>query len=249
MNRKEYIRGLGLGILITAVIFTFFKPETKSMTEEEIIQYAVSLGYEKVEKQEKEPISNLDDIKSQAMGTLTPTPEPTNMPTLTPTTEPTNTPEPTATPTPKPTSTPVPTAIPTLKPTSTPVPTYTPTPKPTSTPVPTSTPTPKLTSTPVPTSTSTSKPTSTPKPTESPDVTPTPNAVQTGELYTLVVEDGMTATAVAKVLAEAGVIEDDAEFVLYLRRQKLTHYIISASYQIPYGASFEEIAKAITKAR
>lgn len=217
MNRKEYVRGLGLGILITAVVFTFFKPEQKSMTEEEIIQYAISLGYEKVENQEKEPISNLDDIKSQAMGTLTPT--------LTPTPEPTNTPVPTSTPTPKPTSTPVPTSTPTPKPTSTPKPTKAPDITPSSEPTATLVPTKKLT------------------------VMPTPNAVQTGEMYTLVVEDGMTATSVAKVLAEAGVIEDDAEFILYLRRQKLTHYIISASYQIPYGASFEEIAKAITKAR
>ena len=37
MKRKEYIRGLGFGILITAAVFSFIKPETKSMTEEEII--------------------------------------------------------------------------------------------------------------------------------------------------------------------------------------------------------------------
>ena len=228
MNRKEYVRGLGLGILITAVVFTFFKPETKSMTEEEIIQYAVSLGYEKVEKQEKEPISNLDDIKSQAMGTLTPTPEPTSTPTLT------------LTPTLELTNTPIPTVTPTLKPTNTPVPTATPTPKPTNTPVPTATPTPKPTNTPVPTVTLT------PKPTKKLTVTPRPTEVQSGEMYTLVVADGMTATAVAKVLADDGVIEDDAEFVLYMRRQKLTHYILTGSYQIPYGASFEEIAEAIT---
>lgn len=203
MNRKEYVRGLGLGILITAVVFTFFKPETKSMTEEEIIKYAVSLGYEKVEKQEKEPISNLDDIKSQAMGTGTPTPESTS----TPTPAPTNTPTPTLTSTPKPTSTP--------------------TPKPTKAPD-------------VPQA---SEPTATPNV----SVTPELEVGQTEKTYTLVVTDGMTATAVAKVLVDDGVIEDDMALVLYLRRQKLTHYILSGSHQIPYGASFEEIADIITR--
>ena len=243
MNRKEYVRGLGLGILITAVIFTFFKPETKSMTEEEIIQYAVSLGYEKVEKQEKDPISNLDDIKSQAMGTGTPTPTLTPVPTLTLTPEPTNAPTPTLTPTPEPTSTPTPTLTPTPKPTNTPMPmpTSTPTPKPTSTP--TLTPTPKPTE--VPDVTPTSEPTAAPEV----SVTPAPDAAQTETMYTLVVTDGMTATAVAKVLADNGVIEDDMAFVLYLRRQKLTHYILTGSYQIPYGASFKEIATAITIAQ
>ena len=241
MNRKEYVRGLGFGILITAVVFTFFKPETKSMTEEEIIKYAVSLGYEKVEEQKKDPISNLDDIKSQALGTGTPTP------TLTPTPESTNTPTPTLTSTPEPTSTPTPTLAPTPKPTSTPTPTLTPTPKPTSTSKPTLTPTQKPTNTPtkapdvIPTS----------EPTDMPEVsvTLTPDAVQTGKMYKLVVKNGMTASAVAKVLKDDGVIEDDTEFVLYLRRQNLTHYIITGSYQIPYDASFEEIAKAITKGR
>ena len=237
MNRKEYVRGLGLGILITAVVFTFFKPETKSMTEEEIIKYAVSLGYEKVEKQEKEPISNLDDIKSQAMGTGTPTPESTS----TPTPAPTNTPTPTLTSTPKPTSTPMPTSTPTPKPTSTPTPTLTPTPKPTSTPTPTLTPTPKPTKAPdVPQA---SEPTATPNV----SVTPELEVGQTEKTYTLVVTDGMTATAVAKVLVDDGVIEDDMALVLYLRRQKLTHYILSGSHQIPYGASFEEIADIIIR--
>ena len=227
MNRKEYVRGLGLGILITAVVFTFFKPEAKAMTEEEIIKYAISLGYEKVEKQEKDPISNLDDIKSQAMGTGTPTPTLTPVPTLTLTPEPTNAPTPTLTPTPKPTNTPMPTSTPTPKPTSTP--TLTPTPKPTE----------------VPDVTPTSEPTAAPEV----SVTPAPDAAQTETVYTLVVTDGMTATAVAKVLADNGVIEDDMAFVLYLRRQKLTHYILTGSYQIPYGASFKEIATAITIAQ
>ena len=220
MNRKEYVRGLGFGILITAVVFTFLKPETKSMTEEEIIQYAVSLGYEKVEEQEKELISNLDDIKLQAMGTGTPT--------LTPTLEPTNTPTPTLTPTPEPTNTPTPTLTPTPKPTNTPTPTLTPEP------------------TKAPDVTQVLEPTTTPIPTKKISITPKPDAELTEKMYTLVVTDGMTATAVAKTLADDGVIEDDTAFVLYLRRQKLTHYILTGSYQIPYGASFEEIAEAIT---
>lgn len=215
MNRKEYVRGLGFGILITAVVFTFFKPETKSMTEEEIIKYAVSLGYVKAEEEDKESISNLDDIKSQALGSGTPTPvEATKAPSATS--------SPTSTLTPSPESTKEISITPSIQPTVTSEPTK----------APSTTPSPK--------------PTATPKPTKVPSATPSPDSVQTGETYTLVVTDGMTATTVAKLLAEAGVIEDDKEFVQYLRRQKLTHYVLTGSHQVPYGASFEEIANIIT---
>ena len=209
MKRKEYVRGLGFGILITAIVFSFIKPEAKSMTEEEIIKYAVSLGY--VKEEEKEPISNLDDIKSQAMGTPKPEQEVT--------------PEPTASLTPTPTSEPEATSSPTPTLTSTPTPTNTPTPLPTSTP------------TPLPTSTPTPKPTVTPKPTAS---------VQASKTYTLVVTKGMTATKVANLLAEAGVIDNSVDFIAYLQQQKLTDYIMIGSYQISYGASFKKIADTIT---
>ena len=113
---------------------------------------AVLLSFVACSSRSDEPIEAFTATPTQAVATVTPTPEPTATPTPEPTATPT--PEPTATPTPEPTATPTP--EPTVTPT--PEPTATPTPEPTATPTsePTATPTPKPTATPTP------KPTATP---------------------------------------------------------------------------------------
>ena len=125
MKQKYYLRGLGIGILITALVFIFTGPS--ELSEEEIIKRAEALGYTK-----SEDITPSIGIK-ELLDNETPTPKPTNtpVPTETPTPEPINTPVPTETPTPEPTSTPVPTETPTPEPTNTPVPTETTIPTPT----------------------------------------------------------------------------------------------------------------------
>ena len=121
MKRKYYLRGLGIGILITTLVFILVGPS--EMSEEEIIKRAEELGYTKTE--EITPSIGLKDLLE--------TGTPASTETLTP--QPTNTPIPTETPTPtpEPTSTPVPTETPTPtpEPTNTPVPTETPIPTPT----------------------------------------------------------------------------------------------------------------------
>ena len=48
MKRKYYMRGLGLGILITAILCAVALPkQTKPMTDEEVIARAEALGYVK----------------------------------------------------------------------------------------------------------------------------------------------------------------------------------------------------------
>lgn len=68
MKQKYYLRGLGFGILITALVFVFAGPS--ELSEEEIIRYAESLGYVK----EDTSSIHLKDLMSG-------TPEPTEPPT------------------------------------------------------------------------------------------------------------------------------------------------------------------------
>ena len=128
MKRKYYLRGLGLGILVTAVVFIITGP--KELSNEDIIQRATELGYVKEESSslgikdllnKETPVPTLTlalevpetpvpSPTNEPEATFTPTPEPTSVPTLTPTPAPTATPTPTVTPVP--TFTPIPTKAP-----------------------------------------------------------------------------------------------------------------------------------------
>ena len=116
MKRKYYLQGLGLGILVTALVFTIAGP--KELSDEEIIKRAEELGYVKEEGSSlgikdllnKETPAPTKPIHTVEIPGAEKTPAPT--PTETPVPTPTVTPEPTATPTPEPTATPKPTATP-----------------------------------------------------------------------------------------------------------------------------------------
>ena len=129
MKRKYYLRGLGIGILITAIVFIIAGPS--ELSDDEIIKRAKELGYIKAGEQVTPSIG----IKELLENTPIPTPTATMAPQETLTPEPTSTPmpEPTSTPTPEPTATPTPetTSTPTPEPTATPTPTPTETPAPT----------------------------------------------------------------------------------------------------------------------
>ena len=114
MKLKYYLRGLGIGIAVTALVMGLALGKVKNnttMTDEEIKQRAAQLGM-------------VEEDKTLVSATATPT----STPTATATPTPTKTPAPTETPTPTPTKTPTPTPTPT--PTKTPTPTPTPTPAP-----------------------------------------------------------------------------------------------------------------------
>jgi len=124
MKKKMFLRGLGLGILVTALVLTI--TGSSKMSDEEIIKRAEKLGYAKQES-DVSPTISLKDL--MGTGTPTPTQTPTVMPSEAPleTQEPTETISPTETPVPALTATvtPAPTEIPTPAPTTTPIPVVT----------------------------------------------------------------------------------------------------------------------------
>ena len=144
MKRKYYLRGLGFGILITAIVFSIAGP--KELSDEDIINRATELGYVKEEsssigikdllnKETPAPTKSIYSVEVPgAENTTVPTPTEEPMVTITLAPTPTEMPEDVPTPTPEPIVLPTPTATP--APTNTPVPTATPT----VTPVPTKNP-------------------------------------------------------------------------------------------------------------
>lgn len=217
MKRKYYMRGLGIGVIVTAILFTLIFPKNEpAMTDDEVIARARELGYTK--KSEGITPEDIDKIKEQ--DNLTTTPEATKE----------ITPEPTGTPGPTPSPEPTPEA-----------------PKPPEQPDTPVSPTPvaeqeKPTPTPKPTSPVTQKPTETPVP--SATMAPASGAEDT---VTIKVERGMTASKVSQLLQKAGAVEDSTAFVSYLRKEKLTDAINIGTFSIPQGATYEEIATILTK--
>ena len=111
MKLKFYLRGLGIGIAVTALVMglALGKNTKESMTDEEIKERAAELGMVEEDR----------TLVSTPTETPTPTSTPTPTATPTPTPTPTKTPTPTPTPTPTKTPTPTPTPTPTKTPTAT----------------------------------------------------------------------------------------------------------------------------------
>ncbi len=63
----------------------------------------------------------------------------------------------------------------------------------------------------------------------------------------VVIPGGSDSDTCARIIREAGLIEDGIGFNKYLETQGLDRYIRSGTKQIPRGASFEEIARIITR--
>jgi hypothetical protein len=121
MKVKYYMRGMGLGIVLTTLILAISNPKEK-LTNQEIITRAQSLGMvmgEDNNKNLEEVLQNINPTKSPSE--LSATPAPTAAPSQAPTAAPTA--APTLAPTPVPTVEP----MPTIKPTQVPVPTEIPT--------------------------------------------------------------------------------------------------------------------------
>lgn len=92
MKRKYFLRGLGIGIIVTALLLCI--SYRKQMTEMAIIEKAKSLGMIFPEKSEEISGSAVDVAeKAEPVQTPEPTTEPTEIPTVTPEAEPTNEPE------------------------------------------------------------------------------------------------------------------------------------------------------------
>ena len=256
MKRKEYMRGLAFGIIVTTVLFSVVKPyKNAKIPDSEVIKRAKELGYVKADDASKDKISNLiseaysgtpkpsepvttpdpkenpntEEPQPTGSADISTTPEPTKE--VSPVVTPVTTPESTATPTPKPTATP------------TPKPTATPTPKPTATP------TPKPTATPTPKPTE--APTSEPLPTKIPEVSVTPGATVpektvTKKDCTVTVSQGDYASAVAEKLKQAGAIDNKSEFLSYMNKNGFATEINIGTFKIPAGTDYRGIAKILT---
>lgn len=233
MKRKYYMRGLGIGILVTAILCAIaFPKKTEPMTDAEVIARAKELGYEKSEG--GVTADDINKIKENEKTTGTPgtTGAPEESPSVT--AEPEETPGPTASP--------VPTPAPPNPPDEPEQPDVPATPTPATEKKPTVTPSSKPTVTLAPTK----KPTE--KPTEKPKATATPAGTVSTEkkTYTITVERGMTATKVAERLAAAGAISDINDFISYLRKNNLTDFINIGKFTIQEGASYKEIGTILT---
>lgn len=64
--------------------------------------------------------------------------------------------------------------------------------------------------------------------------------------YTLTIQSGYSSDRVANVLADAGVISSASAFDTYLCSNGYDHRISTGTYAIPAGADFQTIAKMIT---
>lgn len=197
MKLKYYLRGLGIGILVTTVILSLAGVGRKNMTDEEVVKRAKELGM--VES------TLLSDLPDQTKtDEVRPTePEISLQPETSEPEESASTPE-----TPE-------------APEETPV-------------APEETP---------------EAPKETPEAPEETPVSPEDGNpdIPAGETVTLVIGRGESSTTVSKNLKKAGIVEDAAAFDRFLCNNGYDKKIITGTYEIPYGASEEEIAKIITR--
>jgi len=84
---------------------------------------------------------------------------------------------------------------------------------------------------------------------ETPAPTPTAKAEKTEKKKTnkFTVRSGLLSTSVVREMKEQGIIKDDDGLNKYLEDSGNARRIIAGTYQIPEGASFEEITKIITR--
>ena len=202
MKLKYYLRGLGIGILVTTVVLSLAGVGRKNMTDEEVVKRAKELGM--VES------TLLSDLPDQTKtDEVRPTePEISLQPETSEPEESASTPE-----TPE-------------------------APEETTT-------TPETPAAPEETTTTQETPTA---PEETP-VSPEDGNPDTParETVTLVIGRGESSTTVSKNLKKAGIVEDAAAFDRFLCNNGYDKKIITGTYEIPYGASEEEIAKIITR--
>ena len=190
MKLKYYLRGLGIGILVTTVILSLAGVGRKNMTDEEVVKRAKELGM--VES------TLLSDLPDQTKtDEVRPTePEISLQPETSEPEESASTPE-----------------------------------------------------TPVAPEETPEAPEETPEAPEETPVSPEDGNpdIPAGETVTLVIGRGESSTTVSKNLKRAGIVEDAAAFDRFLCNNGYDKKIITGTYEIPYGASEEEIAKIITR--
>lgn len=83
------------------------------------------------------------------------------------------------------------------------------------------------------------------------DVTKEPTAkpkdTKSGNVHTFTVRSGLLSSSVAREMKEAGIIKDADAFDEYLEKSGMGRKVLAGKYKIPIGASYEQIAKIITR--
>ena len=219
MKLKYYLRGLGIGMAVTALILGISfsgrqGQEAQTLTDEQIRERASELGM--VDSSEL----TLAALQNSAQPQTTMEPEVTEEPK--PTTEPENTTEPEATAELETTTEPKATTEPEM------------TTKPEATAEPEMTTKPETTAEP--------EMTTKPEATKEPELITAPEQSQT----TITIKKGSDSGSVSRVLYEAGLVENAKAFDNYLCNNGYSRSINPGIYEIAPGTSEEEIAKIIT---
>lgn len=231
MKLRFYMRGLGIGIIVTALIMGISGKEQVPLTDAEIKVKAAALGMVESDSLKltdvagttPSPAAGADDGEKAAsegevsggdasvaedMTTGSGTEESTE----------TSAEEVAQTATAAATGTPAATQAVTVTPTATVAPTATPTASPTAT----ATPTPAATAT---------------------------SSAASSETATIIIRSGSGSDTVAKQIAQAGLVESASSFDQYLMDNGYSRRISVGTYEIPVGSTEEEIAKIITKSK
>ena len=195
MKLRYYLRGLGIGIIVTAILMGFSEDKKQNMTDAQIKARAAELGM--IES------TTLSEPSRKATPELTEEPEKV---TVTPTSE--STPEPTVTPEEETEQ-----AAATL----TPEPTVTPEEE-----------TEQATATPIPEAT-----------------TETNTDAETEETVTIIIYKGDSSVTVSRAAAKAGLVENAADFDMYLCANGYDKKLAVGTHVIPLEATYEEIAKEL----
>ena len=219
MKLKYYLRGLGIGMAVTALILGISfsgrqGQEAQTLTDEQIRERASELGM--VDSSEL----TLAALQNSAQSQTTMEPEVTEESKLT--TDPETTTEPEATAEPETTTEPKATAEPEM------------TTKPEVTAEPEMTTKPETTAEP--------EMTTKPEATKEPELITAPEQSQT----TITIKKGSDSGSVSRVLYEAGLVENAKAFDNYLCNNGYSRSINPGIYEIAPGTSEEEIAKIIT---
>ena len=230
MKLRYYFRGLGIGILVTALIMGITSKAGRPLTDAEIRAKALTLG-----------MVDPDNISLGSLGSgASDGAEHGNVPNTGPNEDgedngqgqnPPEMAEPSETPDSQGTQEPEETVGPEISP------------SPSVSTTSESSPTPAADSTPKPTPTLT--PTPTPEPTLTLTPTPTPEPVTTVETVTILIVRGDSSYTVSRRLEEAGLIENARDYDTYLVDNGYSKTIRTGTYKIPVNATWEEIAKII----
>lgn len=231
MKLKFYLRGLGIGILVTAVIMGIAASRDRQLTDEEIKERARELGM-------VESVVLSDMASSEASPAVSAAPFPSPKESLSPAPEADKSPSPS----PDTEESPSPSSEAEESPSSSPETDVSPSPSPAVSP--TSSPEADKSPSPSPESEPSALPENSPEDSSgaSPDAIP-PAASET---VSITIRSGQSSVAVSKLLEEAGLVESASAYDKYLCENGYDNRIKSGTHQIPIGATEEEIALIIT---